>query len=237
MTHQFPAVRKLTKHLNNQLKVLIYSFMPGEKHMILRKSPIIWFLIILLISVIVAALAPIEKTLGSNARLVYFHGAWVWTAMLAFIAAALTGLIGVLSRRLAFHNWSLALGRTGLLFWIAFLPMSLIVMQANWNGLFLDEPRFRIPLNFAVVGLLLQIGLTIFSMPFWSSIANLAYGIVFFWGMAQVETILHPDSPVFSSGARDIQIYFLLLFILLSVSALCLAYGWLNWETRKNKNH
>ena len=150
--------------------------------MIMKKSPIIWFLIILLISIIVAALAPIEKTLGSNARLVYFHGAWVWTAMLAFIAAALTGLIGVLSRRLTFHNWSLALGRTGLLFWIAFLPMSLIVMQANWNGLFLDEPRFRIPLNFAIVGLLLQIGLTIFSMPFWSSVANLAYGYRLFLG-------------------------------------------------------
>lgn len=205
--------------------------------MALRKSPILWFFLLLGISILVAAFAPLEKTLGNNARLVYFHGAWVWTAMLAFLAAALSGLLGILSKRMFFHQWSLALGRTGLLFWIVFLPMSLIVMQANWNGLFLDEPRFRIPLNYAIIGLLLQIGLAFFSVPAWSSIANIAFGVAFFWGMAKVETILHPDSPIFSSGARDIQVYFLLLFILLSISASFLAYGWLKWESRKNKAH
>lgn len=201
--------------------------------MTFQKKPLVWFLIFLGLAVLLATLAPIEKTLGSNARLVYFHGAWVWTAMLAFMAAAISGLLGIISRRTIFHNWSLAFGRTGLFFWITFLPMSLIVMQANWNGLFLDEPRFRIPLNFAIVGLLLQVGLAFFSMPVWSSLANIAYGIAFFWGMSQVETILHPDSPIFSSGAGDIQIYFLLLFTLLAISALFLSYGWFNWEIRK----
>lgn len=200
-----------------------------------RQSPLLWFFIVLVISILAATFAPLEKTLGINARLVYFHGAWVWTAMLAFLAAALSGVLGILSRRTVFHHWSLAMGRTGLLFWIIFLPMSLIVMQANWNGLFLDEPRFRIPLNYAIIGLLLQIGLAFFSVPAWSSIGNIVYGIVFFWGMTQVETILHPDSPIFGSGARDIQLYFLLLFVLLSISALFLAYGWLKWESRKNK--
>ncbi len=200
-----------------------------------QKSSLVWFLIFLGIAILAAALAPLEKTLGSNARFVYFHGAWVWTAILSFGAAAFLGLLAVLSRRMDLHHWSLALGRTGLFFWITFLPMSLIVMQANWNGLFLDEPRFRIPLNFAIVGLLLQIGLALFSKPLWSSLANLAYGIAFFWGMTQAETILHPDSPIFRSDARDIQVYFLLLTMILSISALCLAYRWLNWETRKNR--
>lgn len=201
------------------------------------QSPLLWFFIFLIFSILAATFAPLEKTLGINARLVYFHGAWVWTAMLAFLAAALSGFLGLISRRSVFHHWSLAMGRTGLLFWIVFLPMSLIVMQANWNGLFLDEPRFRIPLNYAIIGLLLQIGLAFFSVPAWSSIGNIVYGIVFFWGMAQVETILHPDSPIFNSGARDIQVYFLLLFVLLSISALFLAYRWLKWESRKSKVH
>ena len=200
-----------------------------------QKSPYLWFFTLLGISGLAALLAPLEKTLGSNARLVYFHGAWVWTAMLAFLAASVIGLVALISRSSIFHQWSQAVGRTGLVFWIAFLPMSLLVMQANWNGLFLDEPRFRIPLNYAIVGLLLQIGLAFFPAPPWSSIANIIFSIAFFWGMAQVETILHPDSPIFSSGARDIQVYFLLLFVLLSLSAFFLAYGWLQWEKHKNK--
>lgn len=199
------------------------------------KSPIFWFVLLLVASILVASIAPLEKSLGTNARLVYFHGAWVWTAMLGFITAALIGLAGVLSQRDTLHYWSLALGRTGLFFWVTFLPMSLIVMQANWNGLFLDEPRFRIPLNFAIVGLLLQFGLTFFSASSWSSMANLAYGIVFFWSMAQTETILHPDSPVFGSGARSIQIYFLVILGLLTITAFCLAYWMFILESRKNK--
>ena len=87
-----------------------------------RKFPLLWFFIILLVAILVAALAPLEKTLGANARLVYFHGAWVWTAMLAFLATALFGLAGILSQRNIFHNWSLALGRTGLAFWITLYP-------------------------------------------------------------------------------------------------------------------
>lgn len=200
-----------------------------------QKYPILWFFMLLGFSGLAALLAPLEKTLGSNARLVYFHGAWVWTAMLAFLAASVLGLTALISRSLIFHQWSRALGRTGLVFWVAFLPMSLLVMQVNWNGLFLDEPRFRIPLNYAIVGLLLQTGLTFFPAPPWSSIANIIFGVSFFWGIAQVETILHPDSPIFSSGARDIQVYFLLLFVLLSLSAFFLACGWLQWEKHKNK--
>ena len=102
--------------------------------------------------------SPLEKTLGANARLVYLHGAWVWVALLFFLAAAWRGRWALLARRAAWHTGRSAFGRTGLLFWLTFLPMSLYVMQANWNGLFLDEPRFRLPLNLAIVGLLLQVG-------------------------------------------------------------------------------
>ena len=43
------------------------------------------------------ALAPLERTLGEGARLVYFHGAWVWAGKIAFGAAAAAGLVGLVS--------------------------------------------------------------------------------------------------------------------------------------------
>lgn len=169
-----------------------------------------------------------------NARLVYFHGAWVWAALIAFVAAAVVGLVGLVSRRRELHHWSLALGRTGIVFWLAFLPMSLLVMQANWNGLFLDEPRFRLPLNFAIVGVLLQVGVSFFP-PVWASLANLIFGVALLAGLLSAGTVLHPTSPIFESGATGIQLYFAGLVSLLALAALQMARGWHNWELRKSQ--
>ena len=99
-----------------------------------------------------AFLGPEEKSLGANVRIVYLHGAWVLTAEIAFFAAALAGLFGLILRKDIFHAWSAALGRTGIIFWVTYLPLSLFAMQSNWNGLFLAEPRFRLAMMFAVTG-------------------------------------------------------------------------------------
>ena len=80
------------------------------------KSPLVLFFITVLLIAILALFGPEEQSLGSNVRLVYLHGAWVLTAEIAFIAAALTGLLGLLLQRDFFHTWSAALGRTGIMF-------------------------------------------------------------------------------------------------------------------------
>ena len=177
---------------------------------------------LVLIGVIIAlftAFGPLEKTLGVNVRLVYLHGAWVWAALAGIMVGGLYGLAGLLTQNRGLHAWSRARARTGLLMWLLFLPQSLFVMQANWNGLFLDEPRFRIPLNLAIVGLLLQIGLAFFPAGAWTSLGNLGFAAVVLWGMSGLQTVLHPESPIFSSDARGIQIFFFGLVVLLLLLA------------------
>ena len=198
------------------------------------KSPWLWFILALLAAVLLAAFAPLEKTLGANARIVYLHGAWVWAALVGFLLAALTGLAGLLSRRQSVHRWSRALGRTGLFFWLTFLPMSLYVMQANWNGLFLDEPRFRTPLNLAIVGLLLQIGLVFFPIV-WTSLANLMFGVTLFVVMNGIQTVLHPESPIFNAGAGEIRIFYIGLLLLLLVAAWQQSRLWLQWDQSRKR--
>lgn len=201
------------------------------------KSPLVALALILALIVLVTALAPLEKTLGANARIVYLHGAWVWAAQILFLLAGLSGLAGLVLQfvpgirpavgspgiPMVWHRWSTALGRTGLLFWLTFLPMSLYVMQANWNGLFLDEPRFRVPLNFAIIGLLLQVGLAILARPAWISLANLGFSIALFVGLRGMQTVLHPDSPLLSPGAGGIRLFFgaLLVLLLLAGYQIC----------------
>ena len=141
-------------------------------------------------------------------RVVYLHGAWVWASLAAFIAAGTVGLLAFLLRRKPLHSWSRAIGRTGLLFWISYLPISLWAMQANWNGLFLAEPRWRMALIFAIGGLLLQIGLTLLENPLWASGFNIAYIIALLLVLRTTANVMHPPAPMLESDAWRIQLYF-----------------------------
>ncbi len=196
------------------------------------KSPNLWFVLTLLIISVVTALGPAEKSLGTNVRVVYLHGAWVWTALISILAAAAIGLVGLLTQRSGLHSWSLALGRTGLVFWITYLPLSLWAMQTNWNGLFLAEPRWRVAIIFAIGGLAIQIGITLLGKPAWASVLNLVYAAILIYVLQTTDQVMHPGSPVFDSGAWRIQVYFLVLLVLALLAAWQIARMWLGIETR-----
>ncbi len=189
------------------------------------KSPLLLFLMILAALSVFTLLGPEEQSLGANVRVVYLHGAWVLTAELAFALSALAGLVGLVARRDSFHAWSAALGRTGILFWVTYLPLSLWAMQTNWNGLFLAEPRFRLALTFAVVGVLLQIGLWLINQKRLTSLANLAFFIVLRVVFATAQNIMHPPpSPIFNSGNYAIIGFFIGLNLLAWVAAYFLTH-------------
>jgi hypothetical protein len=184
------------------------------------KSPLIQFFLTLILIGLTTLLGPEERDLGANVRIVYLHGAWVLTAEAAFALAALAGLIGLITRRDIFHPWSAALGRTGIVFWVTYLPLSMLAMQTNWNGLFLSEPRFRLALTFAVVGMLLQIGLWMINLKWLTSLANLAYFVILRLVFSMAQNIMHPPpSPIFNSGNFLIIGFFLGLNLLAWVAA------------------
>ena len=211
------------------------------------KSPLTLLVITIILIALLAMFGPEEQSLGSNVRIVYLHGAWVLAAEVAFLAAGVAGLIalvGYVVPQIKYyspfrgdyvvqkiggdtaHNWSAALGRTGIIFWVTYLPLSLWAMQANWNGLFLVEPRFRLALIFAVTGVLLQIGLWLINMNWVTSLANIIYIIVLRVIFATADNIMHPPpSPIFNSGNYAI-IGFFVSMILLSMLASYFMTRW-----------
>ena len=196
------------------------------------KSPLFFFFTTVIVIALLAFFGPEEKSLGSNVRIVYLHGAWVLAAEVAFIAAALAGFLGLLLRKDIFHAWSAALGRTGIIFWLTYLPLSLIAMQTNWNGLFLAEPRFRIAMIFAVTGVLLQIGLWLFNISWLTSLANILYIIALRVVFATAQNVMHPPpSPIFSSGLWNIIIFFVVLNILAWIAGYFLTRFFLTLKT------
>ena len=161
-----------------------------------------------------AVIGPRERTLGTTARLIYVHGAWVWTALMGFAAAGVTGLAGLMVRRPGWLRWAWAWGLSGTFFWITYLPLSLLAMQAAWNGLFLEEPRWRLGLDFSIIALLLQIALALFGRPVWAGAAHVGFAASLFWRLSQTEQVMHPPSPIASSESAAIRLYFGLLLLL-----------------------
>ena len=179
------------------------------------KSPITLFIATLIVIALLALFGPEERSLGANVRIVYLHGAWVLASQLAFVAAALAGLVALVTRRAVFHQWSAALGRTGIIFWVTYLPLSLWAMQSNWNGLFLAEPRFRLAAIFAVTGILLQIGLWLVNTDWITSLANILFIVLLRIVFSTAENVMHPPpSPIFNSGNFAIIGFFLALIVL-----------------------
>lgn len=200
--------------------------------MVRKLSYLILFIIIILLSIGFSSLGPSERTLGSHVRLVYLHGAWVWTALLGFLLAAAIGLLGLVLRRTTLHAWSMALGRASTFFWVTYLPLSLWTMQGNWNGIFLQEPRWRVSFDFAIIGLLIQFAIVMMQRPMIGSVLNVVYFITLVWTLYGTEQVMHPNSPITSSNSITIQSFFILLLI------LCLLSGWslTNWFRTLNPN-
>jgi hypothetical protein len=197
------------------------------------KSPLPLFFVTIIGIALLAFFGPEEKSLGSNVRIVYLHGAWVMTAELALIAAGLAGLVALMTRRSIFHKWSAALGWTGIIFWVTYLPLSLWAMQSNWNGLFLAEPRFRLALIFAVTGLLLQLGLWLVNIDWITSLSNLLFIIALRVAFATAENVMHPPpSPIFNSGNYAIIGFFLALIVLSLVASFFLTRVFLKTSPR-----
>ncbi len=201
----------------------------------MKKRALTRFLGVVLLIALLALFGPEEKSLGANVRVVYLHGAWVLTAELAFIAAAAAGTLGLVLRRAAFHRWSASLGRTGLVFWLTYLPLSLWAMQTNWNGLFLAEPRFRLALTFAIVGLLLQMGLWLLDTPWLTSLANIGFILALRYVFAHAQNVMHPPpSPIFKSGLWQIIAFFLALNALTLLAAWFINAWWLAWDEARH---
>ncbi|MGD2162903.1 MAG: hypothetical protein PVI81_08650 [Anaerolineales bacterium] len=181
------------------------------------RKPWIGFLSALVLLAVLTSMGPVERSLGVNVRIVYLHGVWVWTALLALGASALLALPGAFLDHKFSQRWSKALGQAGMLFWITYLPLSIWTMQANWNGLYLAEPRFKIGLDFAVIGVLLQAAILIITQPRVASILNLSFFIALVVSLNRAEQVMHPPSPIMTSDSLLIRGYF---FILLAV-AIC----------------
>lgn len=214
------------------MKALTVEMVQKIKQLLATKSSLIGFLLTLTAIAILTAISPAEKSLGERVRIVYLHGAWVWTSLVLLLTAGIFGVLGLITSQHKFHCWSRACGHSGIFLWVSYLPLSIWAAEANWNGMFISEPRFRMALIFAVVGVLLQLGLFLISNPILTSSGNIFYIAVLLLTLQSTENVMHPPAPMLQSNLSLIQIYFGALFILMVLAAWQITRWLCRFETQ-----
>lgn len=192
-----------------------------------RRNHVIILTILFLLDVLIVLFSPPERTLGENLGFIYLHGAWVWTGIITFSISALAGLGALVARNNPLHSLSRASGWSRMFFWITYLPMSLAVMKINWNGFFFDEHRWKIPFTFAVIGLLLQVGAYLINTHWFTSLTNLFFGSALLFNLINLDSVLHPESPVASSGSPGIKMVFTVLLLVTLLMSMVIMSNWL----------
>jgi len=175
-------------------------------------------------ALLLAWAAPSDSTLRQTSKVVYLHGASVWTAMLALTAAGITGFAALVlvKRRVVLNVWTLALSRTGLLFWIATLLISMIASRMAWNAVFLAEPRYTMMFRMLAVGIIVQVIILLVNRPVVSSALHVAQAVILWVLLLTTLSILHPNNPILRS-VPSIQFFFGLIVLACGVAALQVA--------------
>lgn len=164
-----------------------------------------------LVILVLALVAPRDTTLRGASPVVYLHGALVWIAILALTAAGAIGLAALIWGHEVLHAWSKALARTGLLFWLIYLPLSMWASKVTWNGIPLGDPRFRTAFQVLVLAAAFQIAAELWGpRDRLGSGLNAVLAVVLWVLILTTQDVMHPQNPMRSSAAT-IQFFFGLL--------------------------
>jgi hypothetical protein len=146
--------------------------------------------------------------------------------MLTLTAAGVVGLAALAAmlfkRDNALHAWALALGRTGLVFWVAYMPVSMLASQLAWNAVFLAEPRYTTAFRVLAIGVIVQVLVFLFNRRVISSVLHAAQAAIMWVMLLTTPSILHPNNPILRS-VPSIRFFFGLIVLACGVAALQVA--------------
>src|SRR5512147_1680191 len=104
-------------------------------------------LLLIMLIVITAFAAPLDKTLGDKVRMVYVHGAIIRVVMAILVIAGGLGVAYLVVRRESIFDWAAATFSGGLALWFVYLGTSVVTTLQSWGGIAWFEPRWTVTLQ------------------------------------------------------------------------------------------
>jgi hypothetical protein len=183
---------------------------------------------------------PADRRLGATTRLVFFHGAFVWTAIFLSLAGGLLALLvlGRLGRSdepVAADrqnlSWILSLATVS---WLTVFGLSFPVMLLSWGGVLWTEGRLVMTMLIVFVYLVVWSLAFMWEQPLVSAIGQLVTTAAVTALIVLVPARFHPDNPVFGSGDPRFIAGFLVILGGLLLAALGILR--LRWRSRRERD-
>ncbi len=177
--------------------------------------------------VVGVVLAPAEARLGNLVKVVYVHGALVWTGLLTFSVAGALGLVALVVRRPVWYQGTRAAGATALVVWIVYAISAMVVTGLAWGQIVAwNEPRVQASGLILVAAVVLAVVVRLVNHRDFTALVNLVMGIVPWLVVRKAEVIRHPVDPIGGSGSAAIQGFYLLIVLAVAGLAVTLV-AWL----------
>lgn len=179
-------------------------------------------------------LAPAESRLGNLVKLVYVHGALVWTGLLAFTVAGLLGLVALVVRRPTWYRGTQAAGLAALIVWGVYVLSAMAVTGLTWGQLIAwNEPRVRATGLIFLAAIVLFVVARLVDQDDFTAAVNLVMGVVPWILVRQADAIRHPVDPIGGSGSATIQgFYFLIVVTVALLAGTLILWLWARLEVK-----
>ncbi|HWR26508.1 MAG TPA: hypothetical protein VN316_01385 [candidate division Zixibacteria bacterium] len=178
----------------------------------------------LFFALLLILLAPEDKTLGPILKLVYLHGALIFTGLLLFLAVGLLGLRSLFSKGQSF-SLLFSIERTAIIFWVAATIIGDITSVLAWGGLNWSEPRFNATIIISLVSISVYLISTAMDDPRIISVLGIGLAVSVWALMISSGKIMHPDNP-FGNSEPSIRFFFGIITFVFLISSI-LAVSWM----------
>ncbi len=198
-----------------------------------RILPVLALVLLALLAVWVV-LAPAETRLGDLVKLVYVHGALVWTGLLAFSLAGGLGLVALLVRRSLWYRGTEAASLAALVIWVVYVISAMVVTGLTWGQLIAwSEPRVRASGLILVAAVVLFLVARLVAHRDFTAATSVLMGIVPWVMVRQADAIRHPIDPIGRSSSAAMQgFYWLILVTVVALAIILVAWLWLGAEMK-----
>jgi hypothetical protein len=179
------------------------------------------------LAAVILLLMPLEKTLGQVIKIVYLHGALSRAGMLGLLAAGVTGLVFLVTRRPSLAAWTRGLLLSGWIFWVAHFIVSMPATRLTWGPwIAWGEPRVTMTLQLILAGLVVILISWLVKDDRFTAAAAALLAVAVGWLAFATGVIRHPLDPIGSSPSMTLQMVYLALLVPI-VGGMVLVAGWL----------
>jgi hypothetical protein len=171
-------------------------------------------MVLTVLIVIVALVAPPDKMLGDRVRLVYVHGAIIRVVLATFVLSGALGAFYLFTNRSAAFDWSRALQEASLALWIIYLVVSTITTIQTWGGIAWFEPRWTFTLQMTGLAPIAYLAGRVLKHDRIAAALNAIVAAVMLFLLSQARLIIHPVDPIGASGDAAIESAYFIMLVL-----------------------